>query len=86
MKTDCFYVCNGFPVTIDQLMGDDMVKIIQLSCDDKEKFDIVPQSTLTELTEELAVGSVNKLCKLRDQAAAKYNVVIHAYEECLRYM
>lgn len=88
MKTDCFYIWSGYPVTIEELLKDNMVKIkhIQLSCRDKERFEVVHQDHLTEMTEKLAVTNINKLCKLRDQAAGKYNLVIHAYENCLRYM
>jgi hypothetical protein len=86
MKTDCFYVYNGFPVAITKVLSDGMAEIRYIERRTQEKIETVPADKLKELTEELAVSSINKLCKLRDRAAGKYNVVIHAYEECLEYM
>ena len=86
MKTDCFYVYAGRPVAIEKLLDGDMAEIRHIQRDLDNLTEVVPCSHLTELTQKMAVTNINKLCELRDQQAGKYNMVIHAYEECMRYM
>jgi len=86
MKTDCFHVYSGFPVAIVKLLPDNKAEVRHIYRSVPEKIEIVACDDLIELTQQLAVSYINKLCKLRDQAASKYNVVIRAYEECMGYM
>ncbi len=85
VKTDCFYLFDGRPVTIEKILpfdGRRRVEIKHVQRTLKGKHEEVDFDCLEELTDKLANETIAKY----NRTIRECNVRIHAFNECLRYM